>query len=101
MLSGRHTTAWSHLGREDTERAGTLLNNWGLALRALGQPREAERMFRRSVQISSADASASHVEPILWNNLARAVFDLGRLPEAIALVERAVRRGPYAKVTRW
>ena len=77
------------LGREDTERAGTLLNNWGLALRALGQPREAERMFRRSVQISSADVSASRVEPILWNNLARAVFDLGRLPEAIALVERA------------
>ena len=77
------------LGREDTERAGTLLNNWGLALLALGQPREAERMLRRSVQISSADGSGRRVEPILWNNLARALFDLGRLPEAIALAERA------------
>ena len=77
------------LGREDTERAGTLLNNWGLALYALGQPREAERMFRRAVQISSADGSGRRVEPILWNNLARPLFDLGRLPEAIALAERA------------
>lgn len=77
------------LGREDTERAGTLLNNWGLALYALGQPHEAERMFRRSVQISSADGSGRRVEPILWNNLARPLFDLGRLPEAIALAERA------------
>jgi eukaryotic-like serine/threonine-protein kinase len=77
------------LGREDTERAGTLLNNWGLALYSLGQPREAERMLRRSVQISSADGSGRHVEPILWNNLARSLFDLGRLSEAIALAERA------------
>ena len=77
------------LGREDTERAGTLLNNWGLALYALGQPREAERMLRRSVQISSADGSGRTVEPILWNNLAFSLFDLGRLSEAIALAERA------------
>lgn len=77
------------LGREDTERAGTLLNNWGLALNALGQPREAERMLRRAVQIGSADGSGRRVEPILWNNLARPLFDLGRLSEAIALAERA------------
>ncbi len=77
------------LGREDTERAGTLLNNWGLALGALGQPLEAERMLRRAVQISSADGSGRRVEPILWNNLARALFELGRLSEAIGLAERA------------
>ncbi len=77
------------LGREDTERAGTLLNNWGLALGALGQPREAERMLRRAVQISSADGSGGRVEPILWNNLARALFELGRLDEAIVLADRA------------
>jgi tetratricopeptide (TPR) repeat protein len=77
------------LGREDTERAGTLLNNWGLALLLLGQPREAERTLRRAVQISSADGSGRRVEPILWNNLARTLFDLGRLSQAVALAERA------------
>ena len=30
------------LGRADTERAGTVLNNWGLVLNALGKPRQAE-----------------------------------------------------------
>jgi serine/threonine protein kinase len=78
-----------NLGREDTERAGTLLNNWALTLYGLGQPREAERMFRRAVEIGSADGSERGVEPILWNNLARPLFDLGRLSEAIALAERA------------
>ena len=77
------------LGREDTERTGTLLNNWGLALNALGQPREGQRMLQRAVQISSADGSGRRVEPILWNNLARSLFDLGRLDEAIALADRA------------
>ena len=77
------------LGREDTERAGTLLNNWALALSALGQPRDAERMFRRAVQIGSADGSGRRVEPILWNNLARSLLELGRLSEAIPLAERA------------
>lgn len=77
------------LGRENTERAGTLLNNWALVLYGLGQPREAERMFRRAIQIGSADGSERGVDPILWNNLARPLFDLGRLPEAIALTERA------------
>jgi serine/threonine-protein kinase len=77
------------LGREDTERAGTVLNNWGLVLYALGQPREAERMLRRVVQISSADGAGRRVEPIVWNNLARPLFELGRLPEAITFAERA------------
>jgi tetratricopeptide (TPR) repeat protein len=77
------------LGREDTERAGTLLNNWALALGALGRPREAERMLRRAVRISSADGAGRRVEPILWNNLARSLFEVGRLSEAIVLAERA------------
>jgi serine/threonine-protein kinase len=77
------------LGREDTERAGTLLNNWGLALLTLGQPREAERLLRRSSQISSTDGSDTDIEPILWNNLARPLLELGRVSEALALAERA------------
>ena len=46
------------LGRDRTERAGTLLNNWGLARYLLGQPVRAEQLFRRAVEIGSADRRA-------------------------------------------
>jgi tetratricopeptide (TPR) repeat protein len=77
------------LGRGETERAGILLNNWGLVLGALGRPRESEQMLRRVVQISSAQGSDALVEPILWANLARALFDLGRYSEGLKLATRA------------
>ncbi|MEZ5418339.1 MAG: tetratricopeptide repeat protein [Vicinamibacterales bacterium] len=79
------------LGREDTERAGTLLNNWGLVLGRLGRPLEAERMLRRSIAVSLAGGSDARVEAISWSNLARALTDLGRYEEALPLVDRAVR----------
>ena len=84
--------SWARLeamGRGDTESAGTLLNNWALVQRALGRPLEAERNFRRAVSISSVDASATGVSPLLLNNLARTLMDLGRLDEARDDAERA------------
>jgi tetratricopeptide (TPR) repeat protein len=77
------------LGRDETERAGILLNNWGLVLAALGRPRESEEMLRRAVKISSAQDSDAPVEPTLWANLARALFDLGRYGEGLELATRA------------
>jgi tetratricopeptide (TPR) repeat protein len=79
------------LGREDTERAGTLLNNWSLVLGSLGRPLEQERMLRRVVAISRAGGSDARVEPIVWANLARTLFDLARYDEGIALATRAYR----------
>lgn len=83
------------LGRDDTETAGTLLNNWGLAVQFLGQPLEAERLFRRAIRISSADGTEETVSPMLLNNLARALMELNHLPEARDYAERA-----YAKARR-
>jgi tetratricopeptide (TPR) repeat protein len=83
------------LGREETERSATLLYYWGLVLGSLGRTLEAERMFRRSVEISSS-TSDDRVEPILWNNLARTLFDLARYDEGIALASRA-RAGALAR----
>jgi serine/threonine protein kinase len=80
------------LGRESTERAGTLLNNWALVLGRLGRPLEAEKMLRRSIAISTIDGSDARVEPISWANLAYSLFDLGRYEEARALAERAMVR---------
>jgi serine/threonine-protein kinase len=83
------------LGREETERSATLLNNWGLVLGSLGRTLDAERMFRRSVEISRG-TSDDRVDPILWNNLARTLFDLARYDEGIALASRA-REGALAR----
>ena len=78
------------LGRDRTERAGTLLNNWGLTLLSLGRPREADEAFRRAVEISSADDAQASVSPMLMLNAARPVLELGREAEAIAMIERAM-----------
>ncbi len=77
------------MGRDRTEKAGTLLNNWGLARYLLGHPQEAERLFRRAVDIGSADAAGASVSPMLLTNLARPVLELGRVEEAIQIAERA------------
>ena len=77
------------LGRDRTEMAGTLLNNWGLSRYLLGQPREAERLFRQAVAIGSADAAGASVSPMLLNNLARPVLEQGRAADALAIADRA------------
>lgn len=74
------------LGRDRTEQAGTLLNNWALTL--IGQPREAERLYRQAVEIGSADGTQASVSPMLLNNLAREVLELGRIDEALALANQ-------------
>jgi serine/threonine protein kinase/tetratricopeptide (TPR) repeat protein len=86
----------SALGRDDTERAGTLLNNWALAIRQLGRPLEAERLFRRAISISGTDAAGQDVSPMLLNNLAWVLLELRQLDEAAALSERAFERGRSA-----
>ncbi len=78
------------LGRDRTEEAGTLLNNWGLALSFLGRPRDAEKAYRQAVEISQATADGESVSPMLLLNLARPVLELDHADEAIALVERAL-----------
>ena len=80
----------SALGRDDTQTAGTLLNNWALAVLYAGQPLEAERLFRRAIEISSADAEEQAVSPMLLTNYARTLYDLRRLPESRRYIDRAV-----------
>jgi serine/threonine protein kinase/tetratricopeptide (TPR) repeat protein len=77
------------MGRDRTEMAGTLLNNWGLSRYLLGQPREAEQLFRRAVEIGRADAAEASVSPMLLSNLARPVLEQGRAAEALEIAERA------------
>ena len=85
----------SALGRDETQKAGTLLNNWGMVINA-HQPLESERLFRRAIRISSADRTERSVSPMLLNNLARTLTDLNRLPEAASYADRAHARAREA-----
>ena len=79
----------SSLGRDDTETAGTLFNNWALALSQSGRSLEAEPIFRRAINISRADNTDQAVSPMLLLNYGRDLRDLGRLDEAADYAERA------------
>ena len=70
------------LGRDDTARAATVFNNWGVSLGVLGRPRDAQRVLERAVAISRRDARDESVSPMLLVNYARVLNDLGRTAEA-------------------
>src|ERR1700730_15132746 len=88
----RASVLTTSLRRDATENAGTLFNNWALALYQSGRALEAERVFRRAIDISRADKTEDAVSPMLLTNYARTVRDLGRLDAAADYAERA-----YAK----
>jgi eukaryotic-like serine/threonine-protein kinase len=77
------------LGRQNTQAAGTLYNNWGVSLFQLGQPLRAEQLYRRAIEISRSDGAEKSVSPMLLTNLASALGELGRVPESARLAEKA------------
>jgi serine/threonine protein kinase len=81
----------SSLGRDDTRTTGVLYNDWALALERLGRPLEAERLFRRSIEIQGAGA-----EPILLNNYAITLRSLARLQDALNYSETSYRQAQQA-----
>lgn len=88
--SAQFANAWDTLraqGRDDTETAGTLLNNWALARSE--QPLQAEPLLRRAMLIASADGSEASVSPMLLTNMAWTLLDLGRVSEGISAAETA------------
>jgi tetratricopeptide (TPR) repeat protein len=88
----RASARLSSLGRDESETAGTLFNNWALALSQAGRPLEAEPIFRHAIDISRADKTDTAVSPMLLLNYGRTLRELGRPSEAAAYAERA-----YAK----
>lgn len=81
----------TELGRDDTETAGTLLNNWALAVEYLGQPLEAEKIFNRALQLSRDNHGDQAVDPLLLLNYARVLRELERTSEAAETAERAYK----------
>ncbi len=80
------------MGRDDTQRAGTLFNNWGLTLTVNGRPLDAEKAFNRAIAITRDNQGEETVSPMLLVNYSRVLMDLDRLQEAADYGERG-----YAK----
>lgn len=74
----------SSLGRDQTGFAQVLFNDWALALEKTGRPREAERLFLRSLSIVDDD-------PVILNNYAITLRTLGRWKQSADLAEKAYR----------
>ncbi len=86
----------TRLGRDDTQTAGTLFNNWALCLDDMGRTLEAERIFKRAIDLSRDDRGEATVSPMLLNNYARTLSGLARLEEAADYAERAHTRAVEA-----
>jgi tetratricopeptide (TPR) repeat protein len=80
------------LGRADTQRAGTVYNNWGVALIRAGRPLEAERVLRKSIDISMASGTEEAVQAMPLVNYARVLLDLGKLEQARDYAERGLAK---------
>ena len=80
------------LGRSDTQRSGTVFNNWGAALIRAGRPFEAVRVLRRSIDISMASGTEEAVQAMPLVNYARALFELDKLDQAADYAERGLAK---------
>jgi eukaryotic-like serine/threonine-protein kinase len=86
----------AELGRADTQRSGTVFNNWGAALIRAGRPRDAARVLRRSIDISMTSGTEESVQAMPLVNYARAAFDLSQFDEAQEYAERGVAKAQQA-----
>jgi len=80
------------LGRDETQTAGVLFNDWALALEKLGRPVEAETLFRRAIDIHRAGETEETVPPVILNNYAITLRTLGRLGDAADYAGRAFEK---------
>ncbi len=82
----------SSMGRDNTEAAVVLFNNWAMALYQIGRPADAEAIFRRSIELRRSGRAEDSVSPMVLNNYAKVLRELGRLNEAATYAERAYLR---------
>jgi non-specific serine/threonine protein kinase/serine/threonine-protein kinase len=82
----------TELGRDQTERAGTLFNNWALTLGSMGRELEAEKLYRRAIEVSQTIEGEDSASPMLLLNYGRVLGALRRDREAAGYVQRAQDR---------
>jgi len=94
---GKAVSAYEHagalltsVGRDETGSAAILFNNWALALDQVGRPLEAEKLYRRAIEISKTQDTEDTVSPIVLSNYARSLRELNRLEEAATYADLAL-----------
>ena len=80
------------LGRDDTQMAGSLYNNWGVTLIRAGQPLAAEAALRHSMDISRDGPGEDQITSTTLGNYAYALYLLGRSAEAKSYADRALAK---------
>jgi tetratricopeptide (TPR) repeat protein len=81
----------SSLGRDETQEAGNFYNNWAVELDQAGRTLEAEKIFRRAIDISRDSSIEEAVQASTLDNYARVLRQLDRLPQAADYAERAYK----------
>jgi serine/threonine protein kinase len=82
------STQLAALGRDDTQTAVTLFNNWGTVLVLVGRPRDSEIILSRAIEISRAGQTEDAVAPMLLVNYARSLRELHQVNKAADYAER-------------
>lgn len=86
----------SDLGYDDTQKAVKLFNDWALTLTYDGRELEAEKIYRRAIDISRTDKSESTVPATLLYNYANVLRELGRTTEASTYLTSAALKARQA-----
>ena len=89
------------MGREQTARMALRLNNFSRTLYVAGQPRRAEEMAARGLEIARGLADSDELIASIEGNRARALIELGRHDEAKALAEHALASAIGRKDVVW
>lgn len=80
------------LGYDGTQKAVKLYNDWALILAYAGRQLQAEKTYRRAIEISRTDETVDSVSPVLLYNYAAVLRDLGRTAEGTNYAERAAAK---------
>jgi serine/threonine protein kinase len=79
----------SSLGRDQTHAAAVLNNDWALELDQVGRPLEAEKLYRRAIDISRDNSTEDAVSATVLDNYAVVQMELDHLPQAADYASRA------------
>ena len=79
----------SAIGRDETGSAAILYNNWAVQLAQVGRPLEAEKLYRRAIEIGKVQNSEEEMSPVTLVNYAISLRELGRLDAAADAADRA------------
>jgi tetratricopeptide (TPR) repeat protein len=85
----RASALMTNLGYDQTQKAVKLFNDWALILTYAGRQLEAEKIYRRAIDIGRTDETEDAVLPVLLYNYSGVLRELGRFTEAADYAQRA------------